>query len=183
MGQTQETSEAKSLSRKVFLGKPFLICVAAIIIYTLAGFFLAPYLVKRQLTAYVSETLGRQMSVEQLRLNPYALTLDVSGLALKEPDGSPILSFDRLFVNFELKSLFRWAWTFAEISLDRPILNIDIRPDNVVNLARLMRDSAPQDAMAEGGIYDHMPERENWDENSLSRHLLERYAEKEKDED
>ncbi len=149
MGQTQETSEAKSLSRKVFLGKPFLICVAAIIIYTLAGFFLAPYLVKRQLTAYVSETLGRQMIVEQLCPNPYALTLDVSGLALKEPDGSPILSFDRLFVNFELKSLFRWAWTFAEISLDRPILNIDIRPDNVVNLARLMKDAAPQDAKAE----------------------------------
>jgi len=149
MGQTQETSEAESLSRKVFLGKPFLIYVAVIIVYTLAGFFLAPYLVKRQLTDYVSKTLGRQMSVEQLRLNPYALTLDVSGLALKEPDGSPILSFNRLFVNFELKSLFRWAWTFAEINLDRPILNIDIRPDNVVNLARLMKDAAPQDAKTE----------------------------------
>ena len=149
MGQTQETSEAESLSRKVFLGKPFLICVAAIVIYTLAGFFLAPYLVKRQLTAYASETLGRRMSVEKLRFNPYALTLDVSGLALKEPDGSPIFSFDRLFVNFELKSLFRWAWTFAEISLDRPILNIDIRPDNVVNLARLIKDAAPQDAKTE----------------------------------
>ena len=149
MSQTQETSEAESLFRKILLGKPLLICVAAIIIYTLAGFFLTPYLVKRQLTAYVSETLGRQMSVEQLRLNPYALTLDVSGLTLKEPDGSPILSFDRLFVNFELKSLFRWAWTFAEISLDRPIINIDIRPDNVVNLARLMKDATLQNAKAE----------------------------------
>jgi len=53
MSQTQETSEAESLFRKILLGKPLLICVAAIIIYTLAGFFLTPYLVKRQLTAYV----------------------------------------------------------------------------------------------------------------------------------
>ena len=80
MGQIRKISKALSLSQKVFLGKPFLICVAAVIIYTLAGFFLAPYLVKRQLTAYVSETLGRKVSFERLRVNPYALTRWIYGV-------------------------------------------------------------------------------------------------------
>ena len=142
MNQTQNTPKAASLGRRTLLSKPFLIFVVVIVVYTLVGFFLAPYLVKRQLTNYTAEQLGRQLSVNKLRVNPYALTLDISGLALKEADGSPILSFDRLFVNFELNSLFRWAWTFAEISLNRPILHIDIRPGGVVNLVHLLEDAA-----------------------------------------
>jgi len=131
------------LARRIFLSKPFLISIVVIVLYTLAGFFLAPYLAKRQLANYAADQLGRQLSIVKLRMNPYALTLEISGLTLKEVDASPILSFDRLFVNFELKSLFRWAWTFAEISLNRPILHIDIHPDGVVNLAQLLEDATP----------------------------------------
>ena len=91
--------------------------MAAIVVYTLIGFFLTPYLVERQLTNYVAVQLGRQLSVKKLQMNPYAFTLEISGLALKDADGSPILSFDRFFGDFELKSLFRRAWTFSEINL------------------------------------------------------------------
>jgi len=93
MNQTQDLSRA-ALARKILLSKPFLICIVVIVLYTLAGFFLAPYLVKHQLVNYTTEQLGRQLSVEKLRVNPYALTLEISGLALKEVDASPILSFD-----------------------------------------------------------------------------------------
>ena len=145
MTQTEDTARPVPLARRIFLGKPFLIFVAVIIVYTLVGFFLAPYLVKRQLTNYTSEQLSRQLHVEKLRMNPYTLTLEISDLALKEADASPILSFDRLFINFELKSLFRWAWTFAEISLKRPILHIDIGPDGAVNLAQLLEDATARE--------------------------------------
>ena len=114
--------------------------MAAIVVYTLIGFFLTPYLVERQLTNYVAVQLGRQLSVKKLQMNPYAFTLEISGLALKDADGSPILSFDRFFGDFELKSLFRRAWTFSEINLKRPLLHIDIRPDGAVNLAELLED-------------------------------------------
>ena len=146
MNETQDTPKALSLTRRILSSKPFLIFFAVIVGYTLVGFFLAPYLVKRQLTKYSVEQLGRQLSVEKLQINPYTLTLRVSGFELKEADASPIVSFDRLFVNFELKSLFRWAWTFAEISLNKPLLYIDIRPDGTVNLSRLLTDIVPDES-------------------------------------
>ena len=145
MDRALETSASASFVRRVLLGKPFLIVVAALVVYTLAGFFLAPYLVKRQLTTYVSEDLGRRLSIKDVSINPYALTLEVSGLALQESDGAPILSFDGFIGNFELKSLFRWAWTFAEIGLKRPEVHVDIRPDDVVNLARLVEAALPNE--------------------------------------
>jgi hypothetical protein len=144
MNQTQGISKAAALARKVFTKKPFLIFVALIVIYTLTGFLLTPYLVKRQLTSYVVEQLGCRLRVEDVRVNPYALTLELSKISLMEANDAPVLSFDRLFVNFETKSLFRWAWTFAEISLNQPTVNIEIQPDGRINLIRLLENVLEQ---------------------------------------
>ena len=55
---------------------------------------------------------------------------------------------DRLFVDFQLSSLFRWAWTFAEIQLEGPRLDVSLAPDGRLNLAELA-DSFPQSEPAE----------------------------------
>jgi uncharacterized protein involved in outer membrane biogenesis len=77
-----------------------------------------------------------------VRLNPYTLTVEISNLALTEPDGSHLFSFQRFFANFELKSLPRWTWTFDEVSLIRPELHIKLDSDGVMNLSRLASDVA-----------------------------------------
>ncbi len=129
--------------RRFITSKPFLIAVCSILIYTLAGFFLLPYILKRQLKNYVAEDLNRTLQIEEIRLNPYVMTLEISDLALKESDGKGILAFNRFFVDFELKSLFRWAWTFSDISLDGMVLQVDVAPDKSVNLDRLVQDLSP----------------------------------------
>ena len=136
---------ASILTQDLAVGKPFLILlVVSLLIYTLAGFFLAPYLINRQLTGFVSKDLGRFLSIEKVRLNPYTLTVEFSDLALTEADGSPLFSFQRFFANFELKSLLRWTWTFDEVSLNRPELHIKLDSDGVMNLTRLASDAAPK---------------------------------------
>src|SRR5262249_50686080 len=62
---------------------------------------------------------------------------------LREADGRPLLGFDRLFVDFELSSLVRRAWTFAEIQLDAPRLDVVMAPDGRLNLADLL-DAFPK---------------------------------------
>ena len=143
---TTETSrqEKKPFIRRILTSKLFLIAVCCVLVYTLAGFFLLPYILKSQLKKYVAEDLNRTLQVEEIRLNPYALTLDISGLALNEADGEGILAFKKFFVNFELKSLFRWAWTFADISLDGLVLQVNVDPNKSVNLDRLVRDLSPK---------------------------------------
>ena len=145
MNDASSRRQEKSVVRRIVTGKLFLIAVFSILIYTLAGFFLLPYILKSQLTHYVAKDLKRTVQIGKVRLNPYVMTLEISDLKLKEADGGPILAFDRLFTDFELKSLFRWAWTFADIRLDNLVLQVDIAPDKTINLARLAEDASPSD--------------------------------------
>ena len=103
--------QEKSVVRRIVTSKLFLIAVSSIVIYTLAGFFLLPYILESQLKSYVAENLNRTLQIEKIQLNPYIMTLEISDLKLKEADDERILSFDRFFIDFELKSLFRWAWS------------------------------------------------------------------------
>jgi len=111
---------------RVLLGKAFIIAVALMITYTMAGFFLAPYLIKRQATRFAREFLKCLVIMEEVRVNPYALTLDIRNFDLKERDGSPLLAFNAFFINFEISSPWRWACPFADVRLEGPAVNLEI---------------------------------------------------------
>jgi len=145
MNDATSRRQRESVVRRIVTSKLFLIAVFSILIYTLAGFFLLPYILKSQLTRYVAEDLNRTIQIEKVRLNPYVMTLEISDLELKEADDRPILAFDRLLTDFELKSLFRWAWTFSDIHLDGLVLQVDVAPDKTINLDRLFQDVSPPD--------------------------------------
>jgi len=135
--------------KKVVQSKPFIIAVAAILIYTLAGFLLTPYIVRRFLPGVVQKELKKQASIGEVRVNPYLFTFEANAFRLDEPDGQPIVGFKRLFVDFELKSLFKWAWTFRQVRLEDPAVNAVIHPDGRLNLTSLVPPSdvsPPQNA-------------------------------------
>ena len=92
--------------------------VAAILLYTLVGFFLVPILVSHLVVKIARNSMDREAVIGPVHFNPYVLSLQVEGFELKDRDGEGLFSFDDLFVNFQLSSLFRWAWTFREFSLD-----------------------------------------------------------------
>ena len=111
--------------------------------YTIAGFFLVPRLVKTYVPRYVQEQLKRRVEIGEVRLNPLLFKLEIKHFRLHEADGRPLIAFDRLFVDFELSSLFRRAWTFAEIQLEAPRLDIVLARDGRLNVADLL-DAFPQ---------------------------------------
>ncbi len=94
--------------------------VAIIVLYTLSGFFLLPYLVKDALVNFVNKDLGRSARVEKVSFNPYTFKFAVEGFELFDTDEVKLLGFEKFVINFQLSSLFRWAWTFEEISLSAP---------------------------------------------------------------
>jgi len=129
--------------RRLLLNRWMLAGVGAVVLYALLGFLLAPWLCKRYVSKFAEEKLKRNASVVEIRINPFLFTFDAQGLVLKEADDSPIMGFGRMFVDFELSSLFRWAWTFADIRIEGPWLNMIIRQDGRLNLSALS-DSLPR---------------------------------------
>ncbi|MEJ2587201.1 MAG: hypothetical protein P8165_06385 [Deltaproteobacteria bacterium] len=117
--EPMDAPESKPFRRhwlmRVLLGKASIIAVALMIAYTLAGFFLAPYLIKRQATRFARESLKCRVVMEAVRVNPYALTLDIRNFDLKEWDGSPLLAFKAFFINFEIKRCARRASSLSTL--------------------------------------------------------------------
>jgi len=126
-----------SVLKKILRSKLFIISAAALLFYTLAGFFLAPWLVRHYVPKIVQDQLKKQAAVGDVRINPYIFTVDANDFRMEEPDGQPIVGFKRLFVDFELKSLFKWAWTFRQLNLEGPHVNAVIAKDGALNLAGL----------------------------------------------
>jgi hypothetical protein len=123
---------------KILLSLPFILAAGAIALYALAGFIAAPWYIKRALPDYLRENLNATGSVGEVRVNPFIFTLEARDFALTESGGkTPAIAVERLFVDFELSSLFRRAWTFAAITVERPRVNLEIDAKDTLNLSKL----------------------------------------------
>jgi Domain of Unknown Function (DUF748) len=112
-------------------------------LYAALGFFLVPFLVRHYLPRFAAEPLKRQASIGEVRFNPFVFTFEAKDFAFREADGEPILGFKRLYADFELASLYRWAWTFADLRIEVPSVNLVVDREGRLNLARIA-DDLPQ---------------------------------------
>ena len=107
-------------------------------LYALAGFWLAPKLVRNALNDEIPKTLeGVKPTVGEIRINPFAFTVEVRDFYLTGFQGTKLVGFGRLFVDFEFSSLWHRAYTFKNIDIDSPFANAVIFKDGKLNLAQL----------------------------------------------
>jgi hypothetical protein len=111
--------------------------LVAIALYTVLGFFVAPRIVRSTLPDYLGAQLDREVVIERVRINPYVLSAELRGLRVVDEPDEPALGIDVLYVNFQLSSLFRRAWTFAAVSLTVPYFEFIRYADGTHSVARL----------------------------------------------
>ena len=80
---------------------------------------------------------GRDLAIGLVKVNPFRLQLEVHDLELPDADGSPMLGFRRLFVDFEASSLWHRAYVFKDLDLEAPDLRAVVRPDGSFNFSDL----------------------------------------------
>jgi len=117
--------------------KPLIIAAAVIAVYALLGFFLAPWLINKTATDAVRDQLGVELTMQKVSVNPFVLSLQIDGLELDDPGGDPFLTVERIFINFQLSSLFRWAVTFREFHIDSPNIRLARTGDGDLNIGFL----------------------------------------------
>ena len=131
--------------------------VATLVAYALLGFFLAPWLVKNAAVDGVTENLNAELRLDKVAINPFVLSLRVDGLELDAADGEPVARIEQIFANFQLSSLFRWAWTFAEIRFDEPELFVSRDDAGALNVAGLPKQTETPEAVPEAADEAGMP--------------------------
>jgi hypothetical protein len=115
-----------------------ILALGLVLLYTLVGLFLIPYLIKAYAIPAVAEKLKRPVLVKEVELNPFTLSLRVTGLEIREADQSALLGFDEFFVNLQASSLIRRAYVFDTIRLTVPYVSARVFKDGRMNLAELV---------------------------------------------
>ena len=135
--------------------KSFLWLVAAIallvVAYAWAGYWLAPRLIKDQLPRAVAAATGQRLALGAVAVQPFRLSVEVADIALTEPDGTPLLGAQRLFVDAELASIWRRGVVLRAIVLDEPAVNLVLRPDGSLNLVTALTPKGPRAPAGEKG--------------------------------
>ena len=134
-------NRAKSIAKQPRTRKIGIWIVSIIVAIGVIGALIAPPLVRQKLASELSKTLHREVSIQQIRINPYTMSATVRGFLVKERQGGgTALSFDELYANLQLSSLFRLAPVLKEIKLVKPYLSLVRNEDLTYNFTDLIEE-------------------------------------------
>lgn len=121
--------------------RPFRLLVVALVLllsYAVIGFFLLPYLIKAYAIPALADQLRHPVTVRDVALNPFMLSLRLNGFEVREEDQTPIVGFEELFVNLHGTTLFLRTIAFDEIRLIMPFVSARLDRRGQLNLLNLM---------------------------------------------
>ncbi len=122
------------------LKKVLIAVLVLVFLIGLVGFLILPAVLKPVLTKKISETLHREATIEQIKINPFDLSATIRGFKLADPGGhESFIAFQELHVNVDvLTSVFRRALILEEIRLDQPHIGITRKADGTYNFSDLI---------------------------------------------
>ena len=116
-----------------------LVILLFFVVFSVTGFFVLPPYVKKIAVEKMSEQLGRQVNLSSVLLNPYALSITLKGFEIREADGKTIfVSFDRLYLNLEMMSIFRGGPVLSEVRIEGLYLGIVRTGANTYNFSDIV---------------------------------------------
>jgi hypothetical protein len=115
-----------------------IVVCGALTLYALLGFLAVPYAVQTYGVPALSDKLRHPVFLGDFAFNPFTFALTLSDFEIQEADGTPMLGFQELFVNFEGTSLLRSAYIFDEIRATFPFGFVHIFKDGALNILSLL---------------------------------------------
>jgi uncharacterized protein involved in outer membrane biogenesis len=115
------------------------VAVVLVVLYTIIGFFVVPPIAKSQMQKRLSAELSRRVTVEKIRVNPYALSVTLEKFAILEKDNAAtFVGWRKLYVNADaLASIWR-EWAVSEIVLEGFESRVAINPDQSLNFSDIL---------------------------------------------
>ncbi|HNX30629.1 MAG TPA: DUF748 domain-containing protein [Holophaga sp.] len=130
-----------------------LACLAAF--HALVGFLVLPLVLESMIPKRLGGMLGREVSLDRIRTNPYTLAVTIDGFRIKDTDAKPLLAWKRLYVNVDLWPLLRKRLAFRTIDLEQPSVRVVVEKGGRLNFSDILdrlagqpSPDAPKEAMA-----------------------------------
>ncbi|MDR2861291.1 MAG: DUF748 domain-containing protein [Syntrophobacterales bacterium] len=118
-----------------------------LLFFVLFGLFAAPALIKKAVIKEISHYLQREVAIEAIQVNPLRLSLTFKGFTVWERGSSEVLfSFQELFLNLKIVSLFKGALVAKEATLQTPFFHLIRHQDESYNIDDLLPSPDDKDA-------------------------------------
>ena len=115
------------------------IIISLFVLYSLAGFFLIPYIIKDQVIKNLDELLITKTSLKKVEFNPFTLKIQLNNFNLTK-DEKKVLAFEKLYIDFSLlKSIHESHISFKAINLVKPYIDIIQNEKGEINLSSLLK--------------------------------------------
>lgn len=114
-------------------------------IYAAVGFLVVPWVIRGWIIPAVAARLTGTLEVAGVAVNPFAFSLTLEGVRIRDAQGAPVLEVRRVLVDADpVMSLLLGGWRLGALEVDGPTVAVDLAPDGTLNLAGLLRpDPAP----------------------------------------
>jgi hypothetical protein len=122
--------------------------VGLLLFYTIAGFLILPPIIRAVAVKQLSQQLDREVSIQKVKINPFAFSTAIRGLLIKDKDGEAFVSWDEVYVNFQLSSFLGHPWVFKEITVAGPFARVEMNKDGTFNFSDLITKFSPTNAPA-----------------------------------
>src|SRR5574344_653477 len=114
--------------------------LSLIFLYILSGFFLLPYIAKKEIVKNLDEILITKTKIEKIYFNPLTLNLELKNFSLIDEKEQEVVALKNLFIDFRaLKSIEKKHFHIKNILLEGIYLNIIEEKKGVFNLASLLK--------------------------------------------
>jgi uncharacterized protein involved in outer membrane biogenesis/outer membrane protein OmpA-like peptidoglycan-associated protein len=124
--------------------KPFLWVVIIMAAYTLLGFLILPFTARLIAVKKLTHILGRPVSIGSVRFNPYAVSLTVEKLAIRErQEPADFVAFTKLYANLSTASILKLAPVVEELRFEGPHVRVVRTGENTFNFSDLITSREP----------------------------------------
>lgn len=119
---------------------------ALVAVYALAGFFVVPRIARWAIVTRGGEALARPVALGSVAFNPFTLRAEMRALEVRDRDGQPLASLERLRLRLGPSGIFRRAWRLTEVAFDAPAVQVRFLPDGTLSIADLLEGEESGDA-------------------------------------
>ena len=114
-------------------------------LFTIVGFLVLPPVAKSVLVKQLSKALHRDVSIEKIKINPYALSFSIKGLMIKDRGKKEtFVSLGEVSTALSPKSIFKRAPIVTRLSIVKPYIRVIRNPDETFNFTDIMVSEGPK---------------------------------------
>jgi len=128
-----------TLTKKINLKKWHKVILILFAILMLTLIFL-PSVIKSYIEKNSIELIGRQVSIEEIKVNYFKLSVRVTGFKMYEVNQKDeFIAFDEFYLDYHLWPIFQNEIAISDINLINPVIHIEFKSDSTFNFSDLIK--------------------------------------------